>query len=177
MNENNLQDARLAVRCQLGDKAAWEELVERWNPRLWRFISGMLTDQAAAEDVLQTVWMRVVRSMARLRDPERLPAWLYRIARLAVADRLRSQYRQPVSYLVDDVPEMNEGIDLIDIADTVESGLAQLHPTDREAVVLHYLEQRPIGEVAEICGVPPGTIKSRLHRARRVVREKFTNES
>ena len=177
MNEKNLQDARLAIRCQLGDKEAWEELVERWNPRLWRFISGMVSDQATAEDVLQTVWMRVVRSMTRLREPERLPAWLYRIARLAVADRLRIQYRQPPTFQIEEVAELDEGIASVDIADAVESGLSHLHPTDREAVVLHYLEQRPISEVAEICGVPPGTIKSRLHRARCVVRDKLTNES
>lgn len=45
----------------------------------------------------------------------------------------------------------------------------------REAVVLHYLEELPIAEVAEICGVPPGTIKSRLHRGRRVIRETLTD--
>ena len=120
MNEQALQDARLAVRCQLGDKDAWEELVERWNPRLWRFISGMLTDQATAEDVLQTVWMRAVRSMTRLRDPERLAAWLYRIARLAVADRLRGQYRRPATYQIEEVSETDGGIELVDIADTIE---------------------------------------------------------
>ena len=179
MSEQDLQDTLLAVRCQLGEIDAWEKLVERWNPRLWRFTSRMLTDQATAEDVLQTVWMRVVRSMVRLQDPERLAAWLYRIARLAIADQLRGQYRRPVAYTVEDVEnvaESDEGIELVDVTDAIETGLTHLHPTDREAVVLHYLEQRPIGEVAEICGVPVGTVKSRLHRARRVLRETLVNE-
>ena len=176
MSKQDLQDALLAVRCQLGEMDAWEKLVEHWNPRLRRFISRMLADQVSAEDVLQTVWMRVVRSMVRLQDPERLAAWLYRIARLAIADQLRGQYRRPAGYIDKDVGETDDGIELVDVTDTIVTGLTHLHPTEREAVVLHYLEQRPIGEVAEICGVPPGTIKSRLHRARRILRETLENE-
>lgn len=136
----------------------------------------MLPDEAIAEDVLQIVWLKVVRSLARLREPERLSAWLYRIARLAVADQLREQYRRPLPDKLGEVPELDDGIELLDIADAIETGLSQLHPTDREVVVLYYLEQRPVCEVAEICGVPSGTVKSRLHRARCKIRETLINE-
>ncbi len=176
MNDQNLHDAVLAVRCQLGEKDAWEALVDRWHPRLWRFISRMLSDQTAAEDVLQIVWLRVVRSLLRLRDPERLAAWLYGIARFAVADQLREQYRRPPAGQLVEVSESDDAIELLDIAGAIETGLSRLHPSDREAVVLYYLEQRPVGEVAEICGVPSGTVKSRLHRARCVLRETLASE-
>jgi RNA polymerase sigma-70 factor (ECF subfamily) len=164
-------DALLAIRCQLGESEAWEALVLRWHPRLWAFISRMISDGARAEDILQTVWLRVVRSMGRLREPERLAPWLYGVARAAVADEFRAQYRVPPTEEFDDAAQKDEHVDRFATADAIESGLRQLHPIDREAVVLHYLEDLPLASVADICGVPPGTIKSRLHRARRLMRK------
>jgi RNA polymerase sigma factor (sigma-70 family) len=174
MCEPDPQDTLLVVRCQLGDAAAWDDLVHRWHRRLWRFVSRMVFDTAAAEDVLQTIWLQVVRSILRLREAERFEAWLYGIARRTIADRFRTRYRRPPTEPVGDV-SADDGIDLLDVADTVEAGLSRLHPADREAVVLHYLEELPIDAVAEICGVPPGTIKSRLHRARRIIRESLAD--
>jgi RNA polymerase sigma-70 factor (ECF subfamily) len=57
------------------------------------------------------------------------------------------------------------------LAEYLDAGLERLHPADREAVVLHYLEELSVVDVAAICGVPAGTIKSRLHRAREVLRQ------
>ncbi len=169
MNEPDPPDTVLAVRCQLGDTDAWEILVRRWHPRLWRFIARMLSDRTAVEDVLQSVWLRVVRTLVQLREPEKLTAWLYGIARRTVADWLRKHYRYPPADEVGEIPDWDRGIEMLIAVDSVEMGLGRLHPSDREAVVLHYLEELPVAEVAEICGVPPGTIKSRLHRARRVI--------
>ena len=177
MDESDEQNAMLALRCQLGDRAAWEELVRLWHPRLWRFVAGMLTDRASAEDVLQDVWLRVVRSLVRLRDPGKLSAWLYGIARAAIADRLRGQYRRPPADEVGEIPDSDGGLHDVDVADSLRAGLARLHPADREVVVLYYLEERALDEVAEISNIPPGTVKSRLHRARRVIRETLENES
>ena len=174
MNEPDPPDAVLAVRCQLGDIDAWETLVRRWHPRLWRFIARMLSDRTAVEDVLQSVWLRVVRTLVQLREPEKLTAWLYGIARRTVADWLREQYRHPPADVVGEIPDWDRGIEMLTAVDAVEMGLGRLHPADREAVVLHYLEELPVAEVAEICGVPPGTIKSRLHRARRVIHGTLT---
>ena len=175
MHDTDLTDALLAVRCQLGEPTAWEDLVHRWHPRLWAFISRMTADQARAEDVLQTVWLRVIRSMVRLREPERLAAWLYGIARATVADQFRELYRTPPTEEFLDVSHTDDDTDQFTAADAVETGLRHLHPIDREAVVLHYFEDLPVAAVAEICGVPPGTIKSRLHRARRLMRETLTD--
>ncbi len=174
MNESDPTDAVLAVRCQLGDPEAWEALVHRWHPRLWRFIARMLSDGTAVEDVVQSVWLRVVRSLVQLREPERLAAWLYGIAGRTVVDRLREYYRRPPADEIGEIPDFDDGIEMIAVVDAIQTGLQRLHPADREAVVLHYLEELPVAEVAEICGVPPGTIKSRLHRARRIIHRTLT---
>jgi RNA polymerase sigma-70 factor (ECF subfamily) len=63
---------------------------------------------------------------------------------------------------------------MIAVVDAIQAGLQRLPPVEREAVVLHYLEELPVAAVAEICGVPPGTIKSRLHRARRIIQRTLT---
>jgi RNA polymerase sigma factor (sigma-70 family) len=174
VNEPEASDAVLAVRCQLGDADAWEALVRRWHPRLSRFIARMLSDGAAVDDVLQTVWLRVVRSLVQLKEPERLAAWLYGVARRTVADRFREQYRRPPADEIVEIPDWDGGPDMLAVVDEVEASLGRLHPADREAVVLHYLEELPVAEVAEVCGVPPGTIKSRLHRARRILQSTLT---
>lgn len=163
-------DETLAIRCQLGDQQAWELLIRRWHPKLWRFVTCMVSNQSTAEDILQTIWMRVVRSLVRLRDPERLPSWLYRIARVAVADQLRARYRQPATEIMVDISDDDDSEHWLETAEEIQSGLAYLHPFDREAIVLHYLEGRSVAEVAEVCGTPPGTVKSRLSRARRILR-------
>jgi DNA-directed RNA polymerase specialized sigma24 family protein len=102
-------DVELVIRCQLGEEAAWRQLVERWQPRLWGFIGRMVGDRTVAEDVLQTVWLRVVRSLLRLREPERWAAWVFGIARTTIADRYRQEYRQPASDPLGDVAASESG--------------------------------------------------------------------
>ncbi len=166
MSLSEPSDALIVVRCQLGNQDAWRQLVERWHPRLWTFIVRMVPQQAAAEDVLQTVWLRVVRSIVRLREPERWSSWVYGVTRATIADRFREQYRRPPADQVDEISIIDSGSEKMALAEFLGAGLERLHLTDREAVVLHYLEGLPLADVAEICGVPTGTIKSRLHRAR-----------
>ena len=164
-------DVELVIRCQLGEEAAWRQLVERWQPRLWQFIGRMIGDRTVAEDVLQTVWLRVIRSIMRLREPETWPAWVFGIARVTIVDRFREQYRQPPRDRLDEVPTADSSSEQFMLAEYLDAGLERLHPADREAVVLHYLEELPVGDVAAICGVPAGTIKSRLHRARQILKQ------
>ncbi|MEM9643642.1 MAG: RNA polymerase sigma factor [Planctomycetota bacterium] len=172
MNQPDPTDAILVLRCQLGDHSAWDALVRRWHPRLWSFISRMLTDRQIAEDTLQIVWLKVVRSLVRLKDPARLDAWMFRIARMSVADQLRRRYRMTVvEPLESDQVEEDEALGALESQELIQQGLRNLVPIDREAIVLHYIEQFSIADVAAICGVAEGTIKSRLHRARRTLRD------
>ncbi len=169
MNQREHTDAALLLRCQLGDGTAWDLLVQRWHPRLWAFISRMLTDRAVAEDVVQVVWLKVVRSLGQLDDTERWQPWLFRIARLSIADQLRKQYRSPPRERLNDVAGEDQAAATFETRDSIEHGLRYLHPTEREAVILHYMEQLCLADVAHICDVPVGTVKSRLHRARKIL--------
>lgn len=85
-------DALLAVRCQLGEVDALDELVRRFHPALSTYAHRVTGSDDAAADVVQEIWLRVVRGLPRLREPERLRAWLFGIAHRALMDRFRQHY-------------------------------------------------------------------------------------
>lgn len=171
-NEDETIDNRLAIRCQLGDHDAWNELVERWNPRLTRFLSRMINDSAVVEDLTQTIWLKIVRSISQLKEPRSLAAWIYRIARTAVTDRLRRQYRSPIAVDEETEPATHDlAMERFIESDHLADALHKLHPQDREVLVLHYFEHLSMTEVAGVCGVPVGTAKSRMNRARKSLRQ------
>ncbi len=176
MYELDDQNTVLVIRCQLGERVAWEELVRRWHQPMWRFMFGMLGDRQGTEDVLQIVWLQVVKSLVRLREPERFEAWLYRVARNVITDRLRAQYRRPLEESFVEAVSSDSPLESIDLTDSLHSALSDLHPVDRETTVLFYFQEKTLEEVAGICEVPPGTVKSRLHRARRQLREALKSE-
>ncbi|KAB8182551.1 RNA polymerase sigma factor [Microbispora catharanthi] len=169
-----MTDELLVVRAQLGERAALAELLARWRMPVWTYVRRML-DGERADDVTQEIWLAVVRGLPRLREPGRFAPWLFTIARRSVTDRLRGEYAwaQETSGLGDMV---GEGIAedpaeaMVDRAALVNV-LSDLPVPEREILVLFYLEDLPIEECAYICQIPAGTVKSRLNRARRLLRE------
>src|SRR5690606_21965510 len=85
------EDEWLAVRCQLGERAAFDALIRRWNDPIWRYLRRLSSSEDDALEMTQEVWLRVVRGIARLREGARLRAWLFGIARRVAMDRLRHQ--------------------------------------------------------------------------------------
>ena len=75
------EDELLVVRCQLGDRAAFDDLTRRWHPSLWKYIRRVAGNDDAAKDMVQDVWLRVLRGIGRVRDGSRLRPWLFGIAR------------------------------------------------------------------------------------------------
>ncbi|QFY09155.1 sigma-70 family RNA polymerase sigma factor [Nonomuraea phyllanthi] len=165
-----MTDELLVVRAQLGERAALAELLARWQVPVWTYVRRML-DADRADDVSQEIWLAVVRGLPRLRDPERFAPWLFTIARRSVTDRLRGEYAQAeersgaADAAVEDPAEA-----MVDRAALV-SVLSDLPVLEREILVLFYLEDLPVEECAYICRIPAGTVKSRLNRARRLLRD------
>ena len=161
----------LVVRCQAGDRAAFEELVELYQPRLHYFLAGMVGDDHAADDLLQEVWFDVYRGLARLADPGAFSAWLYRIARHRALAELRKK-RLPLSSLAGiDLAEEDEADDFsAEDAERVQAGLGQLAPEHREVLLLRFFEGMAYEEIAGVTGCQLGTVRSRLHYAKRALR-------
>ncbi len=166
------RDAWLVVRCQLGERESFDALIDRWHGPLWTYARRVTGADDAAHDVVQDVWLRVLRGLPGLRDPLRLRPWLFGIARRVLMDRLRAQYAAPPPSEVDPEALPTEGPagELEADAAALQTGLDCLPVVEREVLTLFYLHELSLAEVAELLAVPVGTVKSRLHRARRMLR-------
>lgn len=169
------QDELLAIRCQLGEPAAFDALIARWHEPLWKYLRRLTGDDDAAAEAVQDAWLRILRGMPRLRDAGRLRAWIFGIARRVVMDRLREKYAEPARVSPDDVDlaAADDAIDLREELALLQEELARLPVPEREVLVLFYLEELTLLEIAEVAGIPAGTVKSRLFRARRALRDQL----
>jgi RNA polymerase sigma-70 factor, ECF subfamily len=172
-----IEDERLALRCRLGEPAAFAELVETMERPLLYFARSIVHDDEEALDVLQAVWMTAFRHLRRLDDPGALRSWLYRVTRGHAVDRVRrdvarASAERSLAAEADEAASVNEAprFDAEDAA-ALHRALATLDVRHREVLVLHFLEDMPVNEVAAVVGCPPGTVKSRIHHAKRALRE------
>ncbi len=169
----------LALRCRRGEKAALEELVRTWEKRLLYFVRRLVDTEQDAWDVLQQTWLRVLSGIGALREPRSLGAWLYRVARHAAFDhgQVRANYRRFLeNYQVtapgEDAPDVKD----FETAEELHRGLLHLPVPQREVLVLYFLEDFSIDEIAQIVDVPSGTVKSRLHHAKKALRAVLEKE-
>jgi RNA polymerase sigma-70 factor (ECF subfamily) len=157
-----LADVMLVLLAQQGDRNALNKLLERVQDRLFRYISRLLNNSAAAEDVLQETLLRIARKIQWLNEPAFFETWAYRIASHEV---FRMAKRSGAAAATESLE--------IDVAapeaepprltwDELSRLTCDLSPGCRAVLVLHYGEDRPLQEVAEILDVPLGTVKSRL---------------
>lgn len=164
MDQPDAADVEAAAH---GDEAAFERLVRSQNGRVWRYVVHLVGDAALAEDISQEVFLRAHRKLGTLRDPRRFVPWLFSIARNAAYDAGRKRQRRPLELLGDrDVSGFRQSPDP-HLGVEVNDALAQLDETLREAIVIVGVIGYTYQEAGEIIGVPAGTVKSRVFRARR----------
>jgi len=171
-----IHDELLVVRCQLGERRAFDALIVRWGPSVAAYARRVTQDDDAAAELAQDIWLRVFRGLDRLREAGRFRSWLFGIAHRAFADTLRRRYATPQA--VDGDLDQVADEDALDHADLerIEQGLARLPFVEREILTLFYLQELSIDEAAEALSIAPGTVKSRLHRARRLLRHEFEKQ-
>ncbi|WP_243707170.1 sigma-70 family RNA polymerase sigma factor [Micromonospora sp. KC606] len=163
------RDALLVVRAQLGDRRALAELVGHWHDPVWRYVRRMLDGPGQADDVSQDVWAGALKALPRLQQPERFAPWLFTIARRSVMDHLREKYSQADP--VDGDGAGDDDVSAVLNRAQVAEGLAGLPVREREVLILFYLHDLALEECAQVLQIPPGTVKSRLFRARRLLRD------
>jgi RNA polymerase sigma-70 factor (ECF subfamily) len=154
-----LQQRRLVLRAQSGDREAFDALLGDVAPPLLRYVVRVTGDAALAEDVVQETLIAVVRKIAWLSDPSLFRAWAYRIASREAFRALKKQrrYVEPAAEgVIEEIP-----------ADPWQrerllASLEKLSPASRAVITLHYLEEMPLSEVAAVLDLAPGTVKSRL---------------
>jgi len=166
MADATKRETRLVLLAQSGDRAALEELFESVQNPLGRYVRAATADPALAEDVLQEVFILIYRKLYWLRDPELLRPWAYRIASREVVRQLKRRRRWPEQVDEDSPPEQIafEPPDAHDsgLTERLPELLSRVSPASRMVLVLHYLDEMPLAEVADVLGLPLGTTKSRL---------------
>jgi RNA polymerase sigma-70 factor (ECF subfamily) len=165
-------DEQLAIRCLLGEATAFDEQIARWHPAVWRYTRQMAGADDVADDLAQETWLRVVRGLPRLEDPARIRQWIFGIARRVLMDRLRAQYAAPAvaDVELDSLETAPPDDDLRERLDELEAALATLPAVERDVLALFYLDELSLADIASIAAVPVGTVKSRLFRARQLLR-------
>ncbi len=163
------EEAGLLAAIARGDRAAMRVFYERHSPGVFRFALARLGDGHAAEDVLQETMLAVWRGAAGFRGESRVDTWLFGICRRKIADQVRRRSLEAR----EDGSGAAAGESLRDsVADPGTDlefwwAMAKLRPEERELILLAFHQGYGQKEVAEILGVPLGTVKSRLHTVRR----------
>ncbi|WOF74318.1 sigma-70 family RNA polymerase sigma factor [Parvibaculaceae bacterium PLY_AMNH_Bact1] len=168
------------LRAQGGDERAFRDLVQRWSPQLLRFCRRRTDDLDTAREVVQSVWLQVVKGFRRLEDPARFPAWLFTIAARACADQVRGQvHRRTLAAHYKDVALNGQHSDDVATDASVldlKAAIRTLASDQRQLLSLYYTQGFSIEEIATQLGIPSGTVKSRLHSLREVLHRAHEGE-
>ena len=170
--ENQLEE--IVHRCRAGDRAAFEELFEIYQPRLKYYVRRLDGNAAAADDILQDIWLAVFKKIRKLKDTQSFTVWLYRIARNKVYDGFRRKERF-VALPEDEVPVSGGDEPVFDAndAERLHTALTQLKPHHREVLTLCFVERMPYQSIADIVGCSIGTIRSRIFYAKQSLRQEM----
>lgn len=171
-----LVDEVLVLLIQAGSAEAFEHLVARWTPRLVRYVVRMLGVSPSApdeaRDIVQETWVSAMAGLRTLRDPKAFPAWIYGIATRRCADAIRTTARRrrlQADAATESVTQTRSSPSP-DLSFELTDAIRQLPPTHRAVVHLFYREELSLEDIASILDVPVGTVKSRLHNARRALK-------
>ena len=167
-----LVDRQLVERAQHGDRAAYESLARASSGYLYRTAHRIVRDHDRADDAVQQTLVAIWRELPSLRDPDRFEAWTYRlVVRFCLADARRARRTGVREIQIDEgEPVRTDAYAESDLRDRLARALDGLSTDHRAVIVLHHYVGLPLGEIAEILGVPYGTVGSRLHHAIRAMR-------
>jgi RNA polymerase sigma-70 factor (ECF subfamily) len=168
----------VVIRCQVGDRGALEELIGRLHPRLRGFLQKLLTGPGDVDDVAQDVWFDVFRGLPKLENVDSFLPWFYRIARNRAYRLLRRRkgHMESIERIDAVASEQPEDEFSAEDASRVYAALDRLTAEHREVLLLRFIEQMSYDDLARVTGCPIGTVRSRIHNAKRGLREILNRE-
>lgn len=159
-----VEDRDLVAKARRGDVDAYNQLVSRWEKRVFNYILRLVRNREDALDLSQDVFLKAYQNLAKLDDLGRFGPWLFRIAHNESYSLLRKN-RPEGEELADVAPPPGPRMLPVETSLAVSAALDRLTPEQKEAVVLKVYEGFKFEEMAEILGCPVSTIKSRLYTA------------
>ena len=182
-------DAELVKEALRGAEEAFRELVVRFERPVYSLIVRMVQDPGTAEDLAQEVFVKAFRRLETYDPARKFSSWLFKIAHNTTIDHLRRHVPEtiPLERSADRDEEQRGGLAAVladesledpaaaaerkDMARSLERAIARLRPDYREVVILFYIEGASYQEICEATGLPLGTVKTNLHRARKELAE------
>lgn len=180
-------DPQLLERCKAGDASAFEEILRRYQGMVYNLIYRMVGQRAEAEDLFQDVFLRVYQRIGEFEQRSSLGTWIYRITVNRVLDYRRAARKFPIlgsnpGHDAEDNPgpiraDSASGpvaeVEAVERHAAVHRALLELEEELRTAILLRDIQGRSYAEIAEILDCPIGTVRSRIHRARTILKEKL----
>ena len=174
----SIQDELLVLRCRAGDGAALDELLRRWQEPLWRHAMRLTGADDAAWDVLQESFVTIMRQIGKLENESAFGAWAYRIVDHKSRDWLhRHVRRRERESCYAEQTRLDEADEAPPAAADVREALSELAEADRTLLALRFEDGFSMDELAQMLGVPAGTVKSRLHWAKQRLRTLMEKET
>ena len=173
-----LQQLKLIAQCVVGDdRDAFGQLVEAYQPQVRRFFLNLTSgDAMLTDDLAQETFIKAYLGLRSFKGLSDFGTWLYRIGYNEFYDHVRRTREQATDQwetLADDPGQ--DSAQSIDASLTVDEALRHLNPTERVVVTLFYIEDQPLKRIASITGMPEGTVKSHLHRAKVHLKQFLSN--
>lgn len=192
--EMSLAERLFLARLRARDERAFQELVTEFGDRVFNLVLRMVADRAEAEDIAQEVFVTVWKSIDTYRGEAKLSTWLLRIAANHAKNRIKYLARRATDKGgLDDAPEAamadlgkapaqahvgspEAALEAAERGTALERAIADLDEDHRLVLVLRDIEELAYEEICEITGLPEGTVKSRIHRARLALKERLARE-
>ena len=171
-------DEQLIARFQSGDERAYIELVNRYRDRLINFVYPFLGDFEQAEDVVQETMIKLYEKKHYYREIAKFSTWIYTIARNLANTELRKKKRRKTTYISRmtkddrqyDIPavqaDLNQNLQNEFIRDRIHAAIKELPEHFKTVIILRDIQELSYDDISNIVGVPLGTVKSRINRAR-----------
>jgi RNA polymerase sigma-70 factor (ECF subfamily) len=169
-------EAGLLERCRQGDEQAFRELVERYKNLVFALLSRSAAERSRVEDLAQEVFLRIHRGIPYFRGDARLTTWIYRIVLNLLSHEADKRRATREVQLDTQIPaheprSHDTAMNDLELRDRLEKALARLPANYRLLVAAHYLNDVKYEDLAEALGIPVGTVKTQLHRAKKQLRE------
>jgi len=183
-----LSDEDVMERCAMGSEAAFRALVQRYRTRIMNLVCRFINDRDRAEEISQEVFLRVFRNRERYRKSGKFSTWIFTIAVNLTKNEIRSRVRHRGTFSLDAMDEESGGqgvsfpdskplpdedLNANEIGRKVAEALHKIPARYREAVVLRDVEGLSYEEVGQILRIPGGTVRSRINRARLMLKERL----
>ena len=183
-------DRELVARLKAGDEAAFEEVLKRYELKVYNLTRSLMRNEDDAQDALQETFLSVFRNIGRFKGDSSLSTWIYRIAVNAALMKMRKRRHEQKHVAIEEympefddtghrvavVPDWHPAVDQVllnkELGSMLRGWIAELAPEYRTVFLLRDQEELDNEQVAQILGLTVAAVKSRLHRARMYLRER-----